>query len=239
MLVLPLAGNANRWKAKNMSQVYDVILADPPWSFKVWNKDTGSGRSAEAHYSTMSLDDICALPIKQLAAKNCVLFMWAVYPSLFDAEKVIKAWGFEYKTLGFEWWKLNKKWSNAIGDFSEYKMLEKLFFFGMGYYTRTNPEPCLLSTRGSMPVAVHNERNFIIAPIREHSQKPDEQYEKIERLYPNARKLELFARRRRTGWDVFGNQVEGSIRLPTKYAPDAGESAPLQADSTLKVLSTS
>ncbi len=103
-----------------MSQVYDVILADPPWPFKVWNKDTGSGRSAEAHYPTMSLDDICNLPIKQLAAKNCVLFMWAVYPSLFDAEKVIKAWGFEYKTLGFEWWKLNKKWSNALGDFSEY-----------------------------------------------------------------------------------------------------------------------
>lgn len=156
-----------------------------------------------------------SLPIKQLAAKNCVLFMWAVYPSLFDAEKVIKAWGFEYKTLGFEWWKLNKKWNNVKTDFSEYKMLEKLFFFGMGYYTRTNPEPCLLSTRGSMPVAVRNERNFIIAPIREHSQKPDEQYEKIERLYPNAKKLELFARRRREGWDVFGNQVEGSIRLPT------------------------
>jgi N6-adenosine-specific RNA methylase IME4 len=217
-----------------MSQVYDVILADPPWSFKVWNKDTGSGRSAESHYPTMSLDDICALPIKQLAAKNCVLFMWAVYPSLFDAEKVIKAWGFEYKTLGFEWWKLNKKWFDVKLDFSEYKMLEKLFFFGMGYYTRTNPEPCLLSTRGSMPVAVHNERNFIIAPIREHSQKPDEQYEKIERLYPNARKLELFARSRRSGWDVFGNQVEGSIRLPTRLAPDKWESAPLSAFSTLR-----
>ena len=104
-------------------------------------------------------------------------------------------------------------------------MLEKLFFFGMGYYTRTIPEPCLLSTRGSMPVAVHNERNFIIAPIREHSQKPDEQYEKIERLYPNAKKLELFARRRREGWDAFGNECEGSIRLPTKHAPDVWDSA--------------
>lgn len=222
-----------------MSQVYDVILADPPWSFKVWNKDTGNGRSAEAHYSTMSLDDICALPIKELASPNCALFMWSVWPSIFDAEKVITAWGFKYKTLGFEWWKLNKSWERALLPASGYKWLEKMFFFGMGYYTRTNSEPCLLSTRGSMPVAVHNERNFIVAPIREHSRKPDEQYEKIERLYPNARKLELFARRRRAGWDVFGNQVEGSIRLPTQHAPDAGESAPLQADSTLKVLSTS
>jgi len=77
-----------------------------------------------------------------------------------------------------------------------------------------------------MPVAVHDERNFIIAPVREHSRKPDEQYEKIERLYPNARKLELFARRRRPGWDVFGNQVEGSIRLPTSCAAD-GAIAPI------------
>ena len=108
---------------------YDVILADPPWSFKVWNKDTGNGRSAEAHYPTMSLDDICALPIRDLASPNCVLFMWSVWPSIFEAEKVITAWGFKYKTLGFEWWKLNKSWERALLPASGYKWLEKMFFF--------------------------------------------------------------------------------------------------------------
>lgn len=195
---------------EQMNDKYDLILADPPWSFKVWNKDTGNGRSAESHYSTMSLDDICSLPIRQLASPNCVLFMWAVWPSIFDAEKVINSWGFKYKTLGFEWWKLNKQWEKYL-PFGNSRLIEKMFFFGMGYYTRTNPEPCLLSTRGSMPVAVHDERNYIISPVRKHSQKPEEQYEKIERLYPNTRKLELFARERHEGWDVFGNQVEGSI----------------------------
>lgn len=84
---------------------------------------------------------------------------------------------------------------------------------------------------------IHDERNFIIAPVREHSRKPDEQYQKIERLYPNAKKLELFARRRREGWDAFGNECEGSIRLPTLPAPDKGESAPLRHLSTPKVVS--
>lgn len=194
-----------------LKNTYDVILADPPWSFKVWEKESGIGRSAEMHYSTMSLDDICNLPIKNLASPNCVLFMWSVWPSIFDAEKVINAWGFKYKALGFEWWKLNKKWEKSIVSSSDYKWMEKMFFFGMGYYTRTNSEPCLLATRGSMPVAVHNERNFIISPIREHSRKPDEQYEKIEKLYPNTKKIELFARHRRDGWDAFGNEIENSI----------------------------
>jgi N6-adenosine-specific RNA methylase IME4 len=196
---------------------YDVILADPPWSFKVWDKDTGQGRSPSAHYNTMSLDDICALPIRELANKNCVLFLWTVWPSIFDAQRVIEAWGFKYKSLGFEWWKLNKGWNKASVPMfnTEYKWLERLFFFGMGYYTRTNSEPCLLATKGNMPVAVHNERNFIIAPVREHSRKPDEQYAKINNLYPNTTRLELFARHKQPGWDVFGNEVEGSISLHT------------------------
>ncbi len=195
---------------------YDVIMVDPPWSFKVWDKDTGSGRSAEAHYQTMSLEDICALPIKEVAAPNCALFLWSVWPSIFDAKIVLDAWGFKYRTLGFEWWKLNKGWWrvwrdgwNSDLDIGVYRLLEKLFFFGMGYYTRTNSEPCLLATHGSMPVAVHNERNFIIAPVREHSQKPDEQYDKIEKLYPNKRYLELFARQTWPGWDSLGYEIDG------------------------------
>ncbi len=84
----------------------------------------------------------------------------------------------------------------------------------MGYYTRANSEPCILAVRGSMPVAIHNERNLIISPIRDHSRKPDEQYSKIERLYPNMRYLEMFARHKWSDdWDVWGDEVKDSIEI--------------------------
>lgn len=201
-----------------MTHLYDVILADPPWSFRVWNRDTGNGRSAESHYPTMTIDELCDLPIGDLAADNCALFLWCVWPSIFEyVPPLLKAWGFEYKTLGFEWWKLNKKWHRAFLPMmlqcGDYTFLERLFFMGMGYYGRANSEPCLLAIRGNMPVVSRAERNFIIAPIQEHSRKPDDQYRKIEALYPEANYLELFARRKRAGWSSWGNQVECDIRI--------------------------
>ena len=179
--------------------MYDVILADPPWSFNVWSKDTGHGRSAESHYPTMSIDDLCAIPVDSIANKNCALFMWCVWPSIDQAFKVINAWGFEYKTKAFTWVKSNK---SGFG-----------FATGMGYYTRANDEPCLLGIRGNMPVATHDVLSIIYSPRREHSRKPDEQYSKIERLYPGKKYIELFARRTRPGWDVFGNEVKSDIEL--------------------------
>jgi N6-adenosine-specific RNA methylase IME4 len=180
---------------------YDVILADPPWHFNVWSEDTGSGRSASAHYQTMSIEDICALPVLDLAADNCALFLWCVWPSIKDYPwRVIEAWGFEYKTKAFTWVKARR---NGFG-----------FHFGMGYYTRANDEPCLLATRGKMPVNSHDVSTIIYSPVQAHSRKPDEQYVKIERLYPGRRYLELFARRQHPGWDVFGDEVENSIVLP-------------------------
>ena len=179
---------------------YSVILADPPWMFKVWSKNTGKGRTAEKHYRTMTTADICELSIP--AAENCALFLWAVWPALPDALEVIKAWGFEYKTVAWTWVKLQKA---SMG-----------FHFGLGYYTRANTEPCLLAVRGKMPVAVHDVQALICSPVREHSRKPDEQYGKIDRLYPDATKLEMFARRQRPGWEVFGNEVENSISLFSK-----------------------
>lgn len=181
-------------------KTYDVILADPPWDFKVWDKDTGSGRSPSAHYNTMSLEDICALPVGDLANKNCALFLWSVFPRLFDAEKVMNAWGFKYKTLGFIWVKTTKS--------------QMKFHTGMGYYSRANSEPCLLAVRGKMPVQAHDVLSLIVSPVRRHSQKPDEQYQKIERLYPQGNRLEMFARQSRCGWDAFGNEVKDSIILP-------------------------
>lgn len=179
---------------------YDVILADPPWAFKVWDKDTGQGRSPESHYPTMEIDDICNLSISSLANDNCVLFMWAVWPSLIPyAEKVIRAWGFDYKTIGWVWVKAKK---SGFG-----------FFTGMGYYARANTEPCLLSVKGSMPVARHDIQALIYSPVRRHSQKPDDQYRKIEALYPDMKYLELFARKKREGWDSWGNEIENDIEI--------------------------
>jgi N6-adenosine-specific RNA methylase IME4 len=181
---------------------YDIILADPPWHFNVWAENTGkNGRSPDKHYHTMTTEDICRLNVP--SKENAVLFLWATFPMLKDALSVIDAWGFEYKTIAWVWVKLN---SSSMG-----------FFTGLGYYTRANTEPCFLATKGKiLKVQDRGIQSIICSPIREHSRKPDEQYKKIEKLYPNMRYLEMFARRQRPGWDVFGNEVKDSISLFTE-----------------------
>ena len=203
-----------------MESLYDVILADPPWRFEVWSQNTGKdGRSPDKHYQTMTTQDICNLRIP--VADNAVLFLWAIFPMLPEAFQVMSAWGFEYKTVAWVWVKAKP---SGFG-----------FFTGLGYYTRANAELCLLATRGKVAKPQNRAiQALIYAPVREHSRKPDEQYTKVEKLYPHKRYLEMFARRRRPGWDVFGNQVEGSIRLPTMPAPDKGESPAKNRLSTPK-----
>jgi N6-adenosine-specific RNA methylase IME4 len=175
---------------------YPVILADPPWEFQVWSKATGNGRSAESHYPTMSTDSLARLKLP--AAGDCALFLWAVWPAIPDALRLISAWGFEYKTIAWVWTKLN---ANSMGT-----------FVGMGYYTRANTEPCLLAVRGRMPVKAHDVQALIMSPVRQHSRKPDEQYAKIERLYDGPY-LEMFARRTRPGWDCWGNEVASTAEI--------------------------
>lgn len=183
-----------------MSGKYGVILADPPWSYYTWDENTGpNGRTAAKHYSTMQVEDIAALPIASLAADNCALFLWAVWPDIFRAQEVIQAWGFTYRTIAWVWVKLNP---SSLG-----------FHTGLGYYTRANSEPCLLAVKGSMPPAVKDIQALICSPVREHSRKPDEQYGKIARMYPGQSYLELFARRPRNGWDIWGNQVVSTVEL--------------------------
>ena len=143
----------------------------------------------------MGLDEIVSLPVADVTEDNCALFFWSVWPRLFDAKTVIDAWGFSYRTLAFVWVKLNK---NSMG-----------LFTGMGYYGRANTEPCLLAVRGRMPVEAHDVLSVIMSPIREHSQKPSEQYDKIERLYPNGNYLELFARNTRPNWTSIGHGIDG------------------------------
>lgn len=182
---------------------YKVILADPPWQFRVWNRDTGLGRSAESHYPTMSMDNLKKLDVNALADKDSALFLWVTWPTLIEGMALGESWGFKYKTCGFLWSKWNKK-SNTD-------------FFGMGYYTRANTEPCLLFTKGKgLKRKAKNVRQLLVSRIREHSRKPDQIYGRIEDLFDGPY-LELFARQRWPGWDCWGNE----ITTPKQYLIDA------------------
>jgi N6-adenosine-specific RNA methylase IME4 len=172
---------------------YAALLCDPPWHWAV-RSPKGDGRSARQHYGTMSLDEIKALPVADLAAKDCALFLWAIDSMLPHAFEVLKSWNFEFKTVGFTWIKQNLKSDG--------------FFTGMGYWTRCNPEQCLLATRGSPKRLNKDVRQLVIAPRREHSRKPDEVRSRIERLVGGPY-VELFARSRAPGWDVaFSDEPE-------------------------------
>src|SRR5699024_3242902 len=125
---------------------YDIIYADPPWRYQ----DKSCEGACAKHYNTMGVDEICALPIANLAAKDCTLFMWATYPQMHEALKVIAAWGFKYKTIAFQWVKLNR--SVKLNNFTiatVQDILHKTCFFGLGRWTRGNTECCLLATKGT------------------------------------------------------------------------------------------
>lgn len=176
---------------------YGAILADPPWRFEVWS-GKGKARSADNHYDTMAADDIAALSIESIAADDCALFLWSCWPTLHDAFRLIETWGFTYKTCAFSWMK-----ADPYRLFAD----DKTPFAGMGYWTRANTEPCLLATRGKPKRLNADVRQGIIAPRREHSRKPDGIHERIERLVAGPY-VELFARQKRPGWDVWGNQTD-------------------------------
>jgi N6-adenosine-specific RNA methylase IME4 len=215
---------------RGQAGAYRVVYADPPWRFDTYS-DKGKGRSAEAHYDCLSIDDIKALPVASLSAPDAVLLMWATDPLLPRALEVIGAWGFTYKTVGFYWVKLNK--SSAARLSTDWPLLaERDFFTGLGFWTRANPEVCLLATRGHPSRRAGDVPKLLIAPRREHSRKPDETYERIERLLEGPY-LELFARQSRPGWDGFGLETglfdQGPVRTrrrpsserrPTASRPD-------------------
>lgn len=180
---------------------YGVIYADPPWKFSVYS-DKGKGRSAEAWYDCLTLDEIKKLPVASYAAPDCVLLMWVTDPFLKYGFDVIEAWGFEYKTVGFYWAKCIQA-QDIFGDIA----FDEYWPIGTGYWTRTNPEQCLLATRGAPKRLNADVRKLVIAPRREHSRKPDEVYSRIERLCSGPY-LELFARNKREGWDSIGDEVE-------------------------------
>lgn len=177
---------------------YKIIYADPPWQYRVYSKK-GLGRSAERHYSTMPLKDICSLPVSDLSDDDCVLFMWTTVPLLQDCFSVLDAWGFVYKTVAFVWIKQNKK-SDSL-------------FWGMGYWTRANAEFCILATKGHpkrKSVSVHQ---VVLSHIEEHSKKPEEVRQRIVELMGDLPRIELFARQKADGWDVWGNEVDCDIQF--------------------------
>jgi N6-adenosine-specific RNA methylase IME4 len=196
-------------------QKYGVIYADPPWSFRTWSAK-GTGRSAVSHYDCMDFAAIASLPIANLAADDCALLLWATDPMLPRALDLIDAWGFTYKTVGFTWAKTNEK--------------SATYFTGMGYWTRSNPEQCLLATRGKPVRQAKNVPQLVVAPRREHSRKPDEVAERIERLLPGPY-IELFARRTRQGWDSWGDQASlfNGGTVSTRRQPSNLNKLPLSA----------
>jgi N6-adenosine-specific RNA methylase IME4 len=186
---------------------YGAILVDPPWRFRSWDNrtalarahSTGTNVSAATHYNTMPIEDICALPVGDLALPDCSLFIWITWPNLEDGLRVISAWGFTYKTAAFVWTKAHAKQLELFRDDMDDLM-------GLGYWTRANTEPCLLATRGRPTRLNRDVRQAIIEPRREHSRKPACVHGRIERLVAGPY-LELFARAPRAGWDVFGNET--------------------------------
>jgi len=176
---------------------FEVILTDNPWK----HRDTGIRGGTKRHYNTMSLAELCMMPVESLAADNAVIFMWACWPTLLDAFAVMKAWGFEYKNCGLLWAKTNTVTPSP--------------FVGLGHWTRGNTEPCLMGVRGKpkrIDKAVQQLMvdDLIVAPIAEHSEKPAETRTRITQLMGDVPSIELFAREQVPGWECFGNQVQPS-----------------------------
>lgn len=216
------------WYDKRGFQVkrYKVIYADPSWQYR--DKNANGNRGACFHYKTMSLKDMMAMPVPEIAAPDSACLMWAVSPMLEDAITLLKSWDYTYKTIAFSWTKLNKKPLDAAGIVKaqrerkaivEYNNQYYTVKMGLGHHTRGNLEVVLLGVRGKGNRRINADvHQTIIAPARAHSQKPDEARERIVQLYGNVPRLEMFARDKFKGWDVYGNEVKSSIVLPGEAA---------------------
>lgn len=182
---------------------YKIIYADPCWSFN--NKKTGGSlkSGASSHYNTMNVEDICKLPIRDIADNDCILFMWWVASQPVEALKVVESWGFTIKTMtGFNWVKTTK---NGKLD------------FGMGFTTRAGSEMCLIATKGKPKRINAGIRSVVMAENTKHSKKPNIFKKEIIKLMGDLPRIELFAREQSDGFDVWGNEVENSIILPIAH----------------------
>jgi N6-adenosine-specific RNA methylase IME4 len=167
--------------------LFPVLYADPPWRY---DHSSTVNREVENHYPTMTIQEICALPVTKVTTDDCILFLWTTSPKLEEAFRVLNAWGFAYRTC-------------AVWDKQK---------IGMGYYFRQQHELLLVATKGKIPPPLPaNRPSSVISSTRgKHSKKPDELYTIIEQMYPELPKLELFARQNRKGWSAWGNQVKAA-----------------------------
>ncbi len=184
---------------------YDLIMADPPWRFEL-RSAAGEEKSPQAHYATMSLDEIARLPVADLAAPDCMLWLWGTAPMLRDQYDIAAAWGFTPKSSGV-WVKTTR--NGKIG-------------FGTGYILRNAHEPFIIATRGA-PVTTRTVRSVVMGELREHSRKPDAAYRAAEQLMPHARRASLFERPIRPGWDGWGHEYGLPIE-PRKIFRGAADS---------------
>lgn len=184
---------------------YQIIYADPPWFYNKRNLFGKDGKrnnfawGATNHYPVMKTKDICALSISNFADENCILFLWATFPRLVDAIEVIKSWGFEYKTVGFVWVKTMKNGQVRMD--------------GLGNYTMSNAEVCLIATKGKVHRENTGVKQIVLSQKSKHSEKPAEVRDRIVKLMGNIPRIELFARQKIEGWDVWGNEVKSDIEL--------------------------
>ena len=179
---------------------YNIIYADPAWKYWIGGKKNQSN-----HYSCMSIEEIQELPVKNIVDKNCLLFMWVTFPILDKSFDVIKSWGFEYSTCAFVWVKTNKNFKTEQVSFLPMDSFDS--FWGLGYWTRSNVELCLLAKKGSLEKKSSSVHQLIYEPVREHSRKPDCTRTKIVKLMGDLPRIELFARQKHEGWDCWGNEV--------------------------------
>lgn len=175
---------------------YNIIYADPPWSYN--DKMKGHSFSLDHEYETQSLEWIKSLNVKDISEKDSTLFLWATSPLLPEALEVIKAWGFKYKTVAFVW---NKKTKNGLN------------VSNLGQWTMGNVEICILATKGKPKRVIKNIKQLVEAERTTHSKKPDEVRKRIVELMGDIPRLEMFARQKTEGWDVFGNEVENSVDI--------------------------
>ena len=160
--------------------IYDIIYADPPWRYD----NSGFYQSAESQYPTMSIDEICNMPISKLSHENTVLFLWATSPLLPEAIQVVEAWGFTYRA--------SMVWVKDRAP-------------GMGWWVNTKHELLLIASKNTNH-PIKKCDSVIFAGVTRHSKKPEEFYECIESMYPNAKRIELFSRNARNGWTAWGNE---------------------------------
>lgn len=178
---------------------YKIIYADPPWQYDDKSMNRGG---AERHYKTTANNELCSIDVASVCDDDCIIFMWATFPKMQEALDLMAAWGFTYKTNAFTWVKKNK-----VSD---------SLFWGMGRWTRSNAEVCLLGVRGNpkrLDMGVHS---VVESSIRRHSEKPPEVRDLIIRLIGDLPRLEMFARCAPEGWDVFGDEAPNSINIGVK-----------------------